>query len=411
MNRRKSTRFLSALAGATLIFAACGGGDDDADVVNDGDVLTDDTSESGGTEPADTASTEPAGEPDTSDPDTSEAGSDSVPAGAENVGVEGGSGCGIPHGPYEDMGEPSGEVRVAWNDPLLSFNTNSSRGNAIANSNPSYLMGLGNGGGFWYYDGDLNLINNDQFGTCTIESLDPLTITYRINEGVTWSDGTQIDAADLVLVLGRGQQRTSTTARPSSPPTAPRPRRTPTGCRSSLEPRAVPRCPTPRFRTPRRATLPRAAPTRSPPTSRSTRRASRWSLVTEFPEISDDGLSATITWDSFYVDYQHGGLIVGAPAHVVGQNALGIDDPAEAKQALIDAFQSNDAAALKPISEFWNTGFDATSLPDDPGLYLSAGPYMLTSYDEVSQMTFEANPRLHVGPEAEGADDRLPHHR
>ncbi len=43
--------------------------------------------------------------------------------GAENVGVEGGSGCGIPHGPYEDRASPAGEVRVAWNDPLLSFNS------------------------------------------------------------------------------------------------------------------------------------------------------------------------------------------------------------------------------------------------------------------------------------------------
>ena len=67
---------------------------------------------------------------------------------------------------------------------------------------PAYLMGLGNGGGFTYYDADLNLINNDQFGTCTVESLDPLTVTYRINEGVTWSDGTQIDAADLILYWG-----------------------------------------------------------------------------------------------------------------------------------------------------------------------------------------------------------------
>ena len=68
-------------------------------------------------------------------------------------------------------------------------------------------MGLGNGGGFTYYDADLNLINNDQFGTCTIESLDPLTITYRINEGVTWSDGVQIDAADLLLYWAAPEHR------------------------------------------------------------------------------------------------------------------------------------------------------------------------------------------------------------
>ena len=62
-------------------------------------------------------------------------------------------------------------------------------------------------GGFTYFDADLNLINNDQFGTCTIESLDPLTITYRINEGVTWTDGVQVDAADMLLYWALTEHR------------------------------------------------------------------------------------------------------------------------------------------------------------------------------------------------------------
>ena len=81
----------------------------------------------------------------------------------------------------------------------------------------------------------------------------------------------------------------------------------------------------------------------------------------------------TITFDSFYVDYRFGAPVIEAAAHVVAGRALGIDDPAAAKQALIDAFTNDDAAAIKPIADFWNTGFDTTSLPDDPGLYLSTG--------------------------------------
>ena len=79
---------------------------------------------------------------------------------------------------------------MAWNQAPYSFNQNTNRGNATANANPRYLMsGSASGTGFIYYDQDLNLVNNDQFGTCTLDSLDPLTITYTINEGVTWSDG------------------------------------------------------------------------------------------------------------------------------------------------------------------------------------------------------------------------------
>ena len=113
------------------------------------------------------------------------------------------SGCGIPHGPYEEPATKGGEVRVAWNDPPLSFNNNTTHGNAIANANIMYLTNTG----FTYYDQDLNLINNDQFGTCEIVSLDPLTVKYTVNEGVKWSDGVQIGAADMVLSWGAAERR------------------------------------------------------------------------------------------------------------------------------------------------------------------------------------------------------------
>ena len=202
MSRRRSLKMLTALAAASLVVAACSGDDDD-DAVS-GDT----TEESGGAEPAATtegtegSDTTTADTTESTETETTEAETDGTAAelpGAENVGVEGGSGCGIPHGPYDDPGEAVGEVRVAWNDPLLSYNDQSARGNALANGIPKYLMGLGNYGGFSYYDGDLNYVNNDQFGTCTVESLDPLTVTYQVNEDVTWSDGTPIDGADLLL--------------------------------------------------------------------------------------------------------------------------------------------------------------------------------------------------------------------
>ena len=127
-------------------------------------------------------------------------------------------------------------------------------------------------------------------------------------------------------------------------------------------------------------------------------------LVTQLPEISEDGRSMTIVYDSFYVDYAvseiHGDTPV--PAHAVAASVLGVEDPTEGKQAIVDAIQTafdgGDTADLKAISEFWNTGFDATALPSDPGVYLSFGPYLLTAYDELSQMTFEANPDYTWGP-------------
>ena len=378
-SRRRSKRLGAFLTSASLAAMACAG------------------VASATTEPP---STEPAG---------------SEPAAAEgaagDVGAVGGSGCGAPHGPYEDDGvEPAGEVRVAWNDPLLSFNSFSSRGNSVANANPSYLMGLGNGGGFTYYDADLNLVNNDNFGTCTVESLDPLTVTYRVQEGVTWSDGVQIDAADLVLQWAAN----STVYNDADPIIAPD--GTTAEADADGNPIVLDAAGAPVSNDPtidadgdgelespaydadgdteldEGFTYKEAAGIVFDATDESLE------LVTQFPVISEDGLAVTLTWDSFYVDFQTAGLSIGVPAHVVAQNALGIEDPAEAKAALLAAFEADDAAAVKPISDFWNTGFDADSLPDDPALYLSAGAYVLTSYDERAQMTFEVNPAYTWGP-------------
>ncbi len=404
MSRRRTIRALSALAAASLIVAACAGDDDDDGAVS-GD--TTETSAAGtepeGTEPAGTepAGTEPAGtEPAGTEPEGT------APAGAENVGVEGGSGCGIPHGPYEDDGEePAGEVRVAWNQAPYSFNQNTNRGNATANANPRYLMTLGAGGsGFSYYDGDLNYINNDQFGTCVIESLDPLSVTYTINEGVTWTDGTPVDAADLIIewAAQSGVFNDANTVVTSD-----------TGVTAQADENGAPIVVGPdgaditsvdeaayaaAFDPETGALLEGYSYKESTGVSFDTASESL-ELVTTMPEISEDGQSATATWDTFYVDYQTSGLVTGVPAHVVGQQALGIEDPMEAKAALIEAFQSNDTASIKAISETYNTYFDATSLPDDPGVYVGYGPFNLVDFTEDGTMTFEANPDYTWGPQ------------
>jgi hypothetical protein len=117
VSRRRNIKFLSVLATASLIAAACSSGDGEDEAITEGTSAgTEAEGTATGTEGAEggAETTEPEG----TEPDSTEAETDgSAPPGAEDVGVEGGSGCGIPHGPYEDSGdEPTGEVRVAWND-------------------------------------------------------------------------------------------------------------------------------------------------------------------------------------------------------------------------------------------------------------------------------------------------------
>src|SRR5918993_1601127 len=107
------------------------------------------------------------------------------------------SGCAAGGG---DSGDDSGlvegsSITAAWNQAFYSYNSNTSFGNATANNNINYLTL----DGFNYYNNTPELVKNESFGSYELVSEDPLTVTYSINEGVNWSDGTPIDAADLML--------------------------------------------------------------------------------------------------------------------------------------------------------------------------------------------------------------------
>ena len=408
MIRSSRIRTAALLATASLVFAACASDDDDGDdaVTEEtaGDTATteaegDDTATTtADTEGDDTATTEAT---EGTEPESAAAafgGGAEVPADAA-PGEVGGSACGTPYGEFEDR-EAAGEVRVAWNDPPLTFNNGTTHGNATAVANITYMIHSG----FTYYDGDLNLINNTEFGTCTVDSLDPLTVTYSINEGVTWSDGVQIDAADMVLAWGSASGHFNEdnvcflgdgTAIACNPETQAWLVTTPEG--ETREETAED------YDADTGELLAGFEYVPAEGVAFDAFSEAYNKIAPENVVVSDDGLSVTFTYDEFYVDYPYSSPLVasapGMPAHITAGRALGIDDPAEAKQALIDAFMNDDTAAIGPIATFWNTGFDTNALPDDPGLYLSSGPYLLTAYDEVSQLTLEVNPDYDWGPE------------
>ena len=385
--KRRSSRLLAAIAVSSIVFAACGSDDDTGSVTTD--QVTDGTDAPDATDAPDTTTGDTTG-------DTTEG--TTAPSTGGEVGTVGGSACGTPHGPYEAGDAPSGEVRVGWNQAAYSFNSATNRGNATANANPLYLMSAG---GFSYYDGELNLVNNDNFGTCTLDSLDPLTITYTVNEGVTWSDGVQVTAADMLMTWAAqsGVYNDAESVVTDTGVTAQADENGaavvvgPDGDITSVDEAAYDAA----FDPETGELLDGFTYKESTGVSFDSSSESL-ALVTEFPEISEDGLSITATWDSFYVDYATAGLAPGVPAHVVAMNALGIDDPDEATTALIAALQDN-TADVKAISESWNRDFDATSLPADAGVYAGFGPYNLTEFSDDGTMVFEAREDYTWGPQ------------
>lgn len=273
------------------------------------------------------------------------------------------SGCAAGGSDTNNGGDDSGlvegsSITAAWNQAFYSMNGNTSFGNATANNNINYLVL----DGFNYYNNTPELVKNTSFGTYELVSEDPLTVTYTVNEGVNWSDGTPIDAADLLLNWAALSRALDT---PDFDPGE--------------------------FTDPETGEFTDAFPQDIVYFDSGATPESGLGLVSETPEVSEDGRSITMTYDAPFVDWELS-FPSPLPAHIIAKKSLDIEDNEEAKQAVLDAIQNEDAAALAPISAFWNSGFNFTSMPDDLELVTASGPYMISDYQADQFVTLTANP-------------------
>lgn len=264
------------------------------------------------------------------------------------------SGCAAPQ---SEIVEGS-TLSVAWNQPFYSYNGLTSFGNATANNNITYATL----GGFNYYDNTPALVEDTSFGTYEKLSDDPLVVKYTIADGVKWSDGTNVDAADLLLQWAALSGSQNTPDFDSS-----------------------------EFTDPDTGEFTDDFPTDVVFFDSGADPSTGMGLVSEVPEVSDDKKSITLTYDAPFVDWE---LVMSAPlpAHVVAKNALGLEDNQEAKDALVAAIEDNDAEALAAISSFWNSGFNFSEMPSDPELVLSSGPYVISDFEADQFVTLTANP-------------------
>jgi len=260
---------------------------------------------------------------------------------------------------------------------IAMTNTPNGLNGIIPNAANNQVVYLTQGPGFAFFDGNLNYVRNTDFGTFDVVSEDPeantRTVKYTINPGVTWSDGTPVDAADMILAWATSNNRF-----------------VPDGAEWSWA---------------------------GPSTSMGT--------VSSFPIISDDGRSITFTYDDMRSDwyFQFGSSTV--PAHIVARRALGIQDPTEAKQALISAFGGPEnyqaqtgtetpdvtttlSTTAGPITTFTAPNIEQiaaiqqvhdndwffNSMPSDPDLTISQGPFQVVEWQEGEFMRLERNPNF-----------------
>ena len=266
--------------------------------------------------------------------------------------------CTPPGGGDDDDASNDTAVNIGWNESFRSMNTLTANGNATSNAILTYMMN----DNFGYYDDNLE-VQDGALGEIEQVSEDPLKVKYTFNDDAKWSDGTPVDAADLALTWA-GTSANFNTVESNSDDEG--------NVKENDE-----------------------------DTVYFDSSTAGSALIKDFPEISDDGKEITLTYSKPYADWATefgtGADGVGVPAHIVAKKALGVDDPEEGKQAILDAIKDEDTEALSKISNVWNTGFDFTSMPEDEDLLVHNGPYKMTKFEEGQYVTLELDDN-YTGP-------------
>jgi peptide/nickel transport system substrate-binding protein len=249
-----------------------------------------------------------------------------------------------------------GSATVVEVNAFSTFNPNTARGNTDINAKISYATHSG----FFYIDNKLNIVRNEKFGRMEKTSDNPLTVKYTVNEGVKWSDGTPVTAADLLLQWAAFSGFYDDADAESGTGTS---YFSYAGDRSGA-------------------------------------------ATTDFPELGADNRSMTLKYSKPVADWEvaFGGPGIDIPAHVLARKS-GLND-LDALIELLKRSPRGDSGAPKPanaqlraIADMWNTGFDTKTLPADPMLYLSNGPYIVRSVEPDQSLTMVRNKDYNWGPE------------
>ena len=252
--------------------------------------------------------------------------------------------------------ETGGTITAAEVNELTSLNQATPSGNLDINGKVAYLTTSG----FNYLDDQLELIPNETFGTVELVSEDPLVVTYTINEGQLWSDGTQISADDLLLnwAVQSGYYDDASFDEEGGV----------TGGNSYF--------------------------TYAGDTS--------GLALTEFPEISEDNLTLTLNYNEPYADWQYVSLL-DRPMHIVAEEAgVTVEDVREAfastPRGNPDA-PAEENATIRAVADFWNTGYDISEFPSNENLLVSSGAFILTAWEPTQSITLDRNPEYTGGLE------------
>lgn len=238
-------------------------------------------------------------------------------------------------------------VTFSYNGPVTSLWEGTAEQYSTYNANVDALTASE----FNYYtldNGTPKLVPNKNFGSYQVTSTKPLTIKLHVNKGVTWSDGAQVDAADILLSWASGLTK---------------------------------------YNNPKGAVNFDAVGPYSG--------VGLDNLKT--PKVDSDGLGMTVTFTKPYVDWEVAvgsdvnGLSPGLPAHIVYELAFpsfkGTAAQADAK--VQQAILSGDTGTIAKLAKVWSTKWNVSSMPTDKRLLVSDGGYVISGFNKNQSITFK----------------------
>ena len=252
-------------------------------------------------------------------------------------------------------------VSIVQSNALTGLNASVSEFNLTFNVDVASLSGMG----FTYYDNKPALVDNTAYGSYKIVSKKPFKVSYTVRSGQVWSDGTPMNAVDLLLSHVTANDAYSEIAGLGDPSDA-----------------------------------------RVTPAFNSGGYGGIYAeSVVGQPVLSANKMTVTIEYSNQVPDWKL--LAPGpSPVHALMLMAEGEDTLQSvaksnaARERFLKAFTTYNTATLKKIGKIWSTAYniDKVDGSTNPLLLVGNGPFIVKSAVPNGAVTMVRNPKYTSGP-------------
>ncbi len=257
-------------------------------------------------------------------------------------------------------------------NPITGLNCSLSATNSTPCSGVSYVQGAG----FNYYNNKKELVKNTVFGSYKItkKSATDFRVQYTVNPGRVWSDGTSIDAVDLLLSHVLSSDAYSIAAGLGDP----------------------------------------KSKTTKPAFNGLGYSGVYADNIVGEPVLSADHMSVTLQYKKPIANWD----IYGpgpSPVHTLvlmaeGKTSLqSVSANEAAKDRFLAAFNAKDSTLLKKIGKIWSEDYTITTVDSktNPLLLVSNGGFIIDSAVAKTSVTLVKNPKYNSGPALSGTVDKI----